>query len=238
MDNGNGFKYAIDIVFCIDATGSMQGLIDKVKNNALSFYNDLIAGMNAKGKKADSIRVKVVAFRDYVADKNKAMLVTDFFNLPYDNERFEQCIRSIKASGGGDEPEDGLEALAYSIRSNWNKSDCKKRQVIVIWTDASTHDLGYGRTVENYPRNMAANFAELSEWWGDSQLPSDYIDENAKRLILFAPDVVKKSGAYVETSWGLISDNWNNVIHYPSKAGEGLDDVDYHTILDTITNSI
>ena len=33
--------YNVDIVMCIDCTGSMQGLIDTVKQNALKFYLDL-----------------------------------------------------------------------------------------------------------------------------------------------------------------------------------------------------
>jgi hypothetical protein len=33
-----GLKYAVDIVFCIDVTGSMTPIIDQVKNNALRFY--------------------------------------------------------------------------------------------------------------------------------------------------------------------------------------------------------
>lgn len=37
MEN-NGFKmtYNVDLVFCIDATGSMEYLIDTVKQNALN----------------------------------------------------------------------------------------------------------------------------------------------------------------------------------------------------------
>ena len=33
------FDYNVDMVFCIDATGSMGGLIEKVKDNALNFLS-------------------------------------------------------------------------------------------------------------------------------------------------------------------------------------------------------
>lgn len=45
------FDYNVDMVFCIDATGSMGGLIDKVKNNALNFYQDVQKMMTNKQKK-------------------------------------------------------------------------------------------------------------------------------------------------------------------------------------------
>lgn len=228
--------YAIDMVFCIDATGSMNGLIDMVKENAINFYSDVINTLEKKNKHASQIRVKVVVFRDYVADKKDAMLVTDFFDLPKETSEFKECINSIVARGGGDEPEDGLEALAYAIRSKWNTASTKRRHIIVVWTDASTHDLGYGKSVSGYPSNMAADIVELSEWWGDGygQSESEYMDQSAKRLILFAPDYVKG----VETTWNKISDNWDEVIHVAAKAGAGLAEVDYGEVLDSIANSV
>lgn len=35
-----------------------------------------------------------------------------------------------------------------------------------------------------------------------------------------------------------ISDNWENVIHFPSEAGNGLNDVNYEQIIDSIANTI
>ena len=71
------------------------------------------------------------------------------------------------AFGGGDDPEDGLEALAYAIRSKWNTEGLKKRQLIVVWSDAPAHELGFGKSAENYPKKMAKDFNELTQWWGD-----------------------------------------------------------------------
>lgn len=227
---GSNYKitYTVDMVFVIDATGSMSNIIDIVKNNALNFYNDVCAKMIRKGKTVDKLRVRVVAFRDYVADGKEAMLVTDFFNLPEQAETFEKCVRSLEAKGGGDDPEDGLEALAYAIKSKWSEEGMKKRQVIVVWSDASTHELGFGKDVENYPKNMAKNLGELTAWWGDRQNPG-YMNQQAKRLLLYTPD---------EPGWSFISENWDNVLHFPSEAGEGLSEVDYGQILETIANTI
>ena len=54
---GQGMDYTVDMVFCIDATGSMENLtgsqkriINMVKENALRFYDDMLHKMEAKHK--------------------------------------------------------------------------------------------------------------------------------------------------------------------------------------------
>ena len=229
---GNGgfsMDYTVDMVFCIDGTGSMEDvtgsetkIINMVKENAVNFYSDFDGIMSRKGKKVRQLRVRVVVFRDYLADGKDAMMVTDFFLLPQQAKEFEACIQSIHADGGGDIPEDGLEALAYAIKSKWTTEGAKKRQVIVVWTDAGTHDIGYGSRSEFYPRGMPKSFSELNDWWDD-------MDPNFKRLVMFAPD---------ENGWSYISQNWDNTVHVPSAAGNGLAEKSYNEILNAIANSV
>lgn len=226
----NKFKvtYNVDMVFCIDSTGSMGNVIDMVKRNAIHLYEDVMQSMELKGKKINSLRVKLIAFRDYASDAENAMLASEFFELPEETEEFEECVKSIVAFGGGDDPEDGLEALGYAIKSAWNTEGVKKRQVIVVWTDAPTHMLGEGINAPNYPTKMAKDFSELTAWWGDSA-NEGFMNQNAKRLLLFAPDA---------PYWNSISDTWDNVIHFPSIAGAGLGEFDYQQIIDAISNTI
>lgn len=228
MASNYKITYNVDMVFCIDCTGSMDNVIEIVKNNALSFYQDVTDVMKQKHKQINQLRVRVVAFRDYLEDGADAMRVTDFFRLPEQSAEFEACVRSLKAEGGGDDPEDGLEALAYSIKSNWETEGIKKRQVIVVWTDSASHELGFGKSSEHYPKGMAKDLPELSAWWGDRN-NKGFIDNNAKRLILFAPD---------EPAWNIISRNWDCVLHFPSDAGDGLSDLEYSQIIDAISNTI
>lgn len=228
MGSNYQITYNVDMVFCIDCTGSMGNIIEIVKNNALNFYQDVTGVMEKKHKNISQLRVRIVAFRDYIADKDKAMMVTDFFKLPQEAEEFEKCVRSLTAEGGGDDPEDGLEALAYAIKSKWDTEGMKRRQVIVVWTDASTHQLGYGKDSGFYPNGMAKDIKELSSWWGGVQ-QSGFVDNNAKRLLLFAPDA---------PDWNVISQNWDNVLHFPSEAGKGLENLEYEEIINTISNSI
>ena len=55
------------------------------------------------------------------------------------------------------------------------------------------------------------------------------MDNNAKRLLIYAPNM---------PYWSTISDNWDNVLHFPSEAGNGLKGLEYREILDAIANSI
>jgi hypothetical protein len=220
-------KYTVDIVMCIDATGSMHPVIGRVKDNALKFYEDLKAHMESKSKSIDTLRVRVIAYRDYYNDGDKSMLASQFFTLPDEKEDFADFINDIEADGGGDEPECGLEAVALAIKSEWNKTGNKRRQIIVIWTDASTHPLekNAGSKPSNYPTNMAKDLDELTDWWEGQYGMS----RAAKRLIIYSPDTY---------AWSDIATNWNNTIQYPSKAGDGLEEVDYQTILDSIAASV
>lgn len=229
MASNYALKYNVDIVFCVDATGSMRPVIDQVKRDILNFHGDLTSAMEAKGKHIDGLRVRVVAFRDYLADGADAMLVTDFFDLPSQASDLSRCINSITPKGGGDEPEDSLEALAYAIKSDWLKTDSlMKRQVVVLWTDASPHDLGHAMPSPYYPSGMPGSLAELSGWWGSDNAPG-VMDDRAKRLLLFAPE---------HPTWDTISKSWNNTIYFPSIAGEGLKEYEYKQIIDVISNSI
>ena len=219
--------YHVDMVFCIDATGSMRHVLDFVKRNALGLYQDIVGAMEKKRKVISQLRVRVIAFRDYVADGEAAMMSSDFFTLPQQAQSFYDCVNGIEARGGGDIPEDGLEALGYAIRSDWTREGVKKRHLIVMWSDAPTHPLGHSRIAPWYPDGMARNFEELSLWWEDEQLGGG-MDESAKRLLLFAPDAPE---------WNRVSSEWSQVIHVQT-VSEGLMELEYQQVLDAVCNTI
>ena len=222
-----GIQYNVDIVLCIDATGSMTGIIDKVKMGALKFKDDLTRSMEEKGKSIHRLRVKVIPYRDYYCDGDKSMSESAFFVLPGEASEFASFVNGIKADGGGDEPENGLEAIALAMNSAWEKGD-KFRQIVVVWTDASAHPLekNAGSKPSNYPTDIPKNFDELTDLWEEQGGP---MNASAKRLIIYSPD------AY---PWTDISTHWENTIHYASKAGEGMAEVDYESIIDAVANSV
>ena len=121
MPSNYTMKYCVDIAMVIDATGSMGPLLDTVKNNALNFYSDLMRAMNEKGKKVHEVRVRVIAFRDYLADGKEAMLASGFFTLPDEAADFEELVKSITPFGGGDDRIRGEERLLLCIRMGAGK---------------------------------------------------------------------------------------------------------------------
>jgi von Willebrand factor type A domain len=224
-----GLTYSVDLVLVIDATGSMSPIIDNVKKSALSFHDDLQKHMTGIGKNIDALRVRVIAFRDYYADSAAdSLVVSDFLELPGQRADFSDFMHGLRATGGGDEPETGLEGLATAIRSPWAEEGAKQRQVIVLWTDASAHKLekNKGAKPAGYPASMPADFDELTDLWEGQDSP---VHQSWKRLLLFSPDVYP---------WTDIANNWDATLHYTSKAGAGLGDKDYKSILDAIAQSV
>ena len=229
MAGDQGLTYAVDLVLVIDATGSMAPIIESVKKSALSFHDDLENHMSSVGKKIDSLRVRVVAFRDFYADSAADSLVTsDFFELPDQRANFAAFLSGIVATGGGDEPETALEGLAEAIHSKWANEGAKQRQVIVLWTDASAHPLekNKGAKPGGYPAHLPADIDEMFDLWEGQSSP---VHPSFKRLLLYSPDVYP---------WTDIANNWDNTLHFTSKAGQGLIDKDYKSILDAIAQSV
>jgi hypothetical protein len=221
-----GLSYAVDIVFCIDVTGSMTPIIDAVKANALRFYDDVQTNLTAKGKNVDELRVRVIAFRDFAADGEAAMQESPFYRLPAEQSGFSEFVNGLIAEGGGDAPESGLEAVALAMNSEWTTRGDRRRQVVVVWTDQPALALDPAVVPAELKARVPADFSALTDVWEDTQGP---LGASSKRLILFAPDGPGCSD---------ISAVWENVVHHPSQAGGGLSDVDYGTIIDSIGNSV
>ncbi|HSU35618.1 MAG TPA: vWA domain-containing protein [Propionibacteriaceae bacterium] len=221
-----GLSYAVDIVFCIDVTGSMTPIIDAVKANALGFYDDVQNNLTAKGKNVAQLRVRVVAFRDFVADGAAALEESPFYALPDERNAFSEFVNGLIAEGGGDAAESGLEAVALAVNSPWTSAGDRRRQVIVVWTDQPAHTLDPAVVPADLASRVPADFSALTDVWEDEQ---GLMGSSSKRLILFAPD---------GPGWSDISAVWENVVHHPSQAGGGLSEVDYGTIIDSIGNSV
>lgn len=224
--SGQGLDYNVDIVMCIDATGSMSPILSEVKNNAMSFYKKFIEEMEAQDppKSVQQLRIKVIVFRDYGCD-SEPMVESKFFTLGEggEDEDFNSFMNDIAAEGGGDGPENALEALALAMKSDWVKTGAVRRHVIMMYTDAPALKLQERAGSTGYPAGMPASIAELREWW-----EGQYMENRAKRLLLFAP---------ADTPWSDMID-WQNTFHTPSRAGSGCDDTDLRTCIHLLVKSI
>lgn len=223
--------YDVDLVLCIDGTGSMGPIIEMTKKNALNLPEDIMRKAEDLEMKISSLRMRIIVFRDYLSDGEYAMQTTDFFKLPAEKEEMHRVVSGVIASGGGDEPEDALEAIAYAMNSDWQPScpGAKRRQLIAVWTDASAHELGYGKSSPYYDHSLPKDFDELTDWWGDDESEKSCMHYRSKRMALFAPNV---------RPWTLLRNNWDNVFHYPSVAGQGMSESSYEEIINLLLKTL
>ena len=213
----------LDLIMCIDCTGSMGDALGTVKKHALDFWPDLKRQLRERDKNVENFRIKIIAFRDYNSDGKDAMAESKFFNIPEQEKEYKKYVSGLDAHGGGDDPEHGLEAIALAINSEWLElQDEKHSHVIMVWTDVSAHELT-GKTSRNYPENMPKNIEELKMLWDEK------LNSSSKRLLLFAPKLYP---------WNKIPTEWNNAFHFPFEGKSGLSKVDYKSVIESIADFI
>ncbi len=219
-------EYFVDIVMCIDATASMIPIIDEVKANALSIYQKFVEGMEESDRNVEQLRIKVIAFRDYGCDP-EPMQESKFFTLPAENDAFQAFVNGITASGGGDGPENALEAIALALKSDWTTGGSNRRHVVVVFSDAPALAFSARSGAASYPAGMPADIAALGAWWEgtDQSLGSTY-QRKAGRLVAFVPNA---------EPWTEMQ-AWNR--YWPSfTSGRGCDDVDMQAVIDLVVGS-
>src|SRR5215210_4519791 len=128
--NANAEK-TLEMVFVLDTTGSMGGLIDGAKQRIWGIINEV---MQTPGKPA--VRVGLVAYRD----KGDAY-VTQVLPLTNDLDKVYTTLMEYRADGGGDGPEDVRQALADGVRkAGWSKPAGDTAQIVFLVGDAPPHD--------------------------------------------------------------------------------------------------
>lgn len=220
----------VDICFAIDCTGSMQASIDNVRKMALNMHKQLEKALEEKSRPLENLRIKVLAFRDIDADGSSAFKETRFFNIPEEYDEFQSFVNGLVADGGGDEPESGLEALSIALNSEWCNEGTRKRHIVVLFTDASTHELGSNRTPiqSEFASRVVNSYPALGDLWMDTQ--GGVINQSGKRLIIYAPDC---------SPWSNIQDDWGGlVIHCISRAGDGCKEHTVDEICNTVAGSV
>ncbi len=206
----------VDVAMCIDVTGSMSGLINTVKKNAISFYDSFKSACEKSDITLSGLNAQVIAFRDKNVDYNW-LETSSTFSLPAQKTEFDSFVNSLYASGGGDAPESGLEALEKAFKkTDWGIDDGYHRHVVILWTDV-TYLVGSAYT--------DLTVEALEPVW--NSMPS------GRRLIIFAPtgkDYYSSNGG----SWDKL-DGWKNVIHEDDLTS-GFNNFDY--ILESIIGEL
>jgi len=119
----------IEVVFVLDATGSMSSLIEGAKRKIWSIANQIIIG-----DPMPDVKIGLVAYRDRGDE-----YIVKSFNLSEDIDEVYSNLIGITAGGGGDFPEDVNKALEYAVDSmNWSEDDNVLRLVFLVG-DAPPH---------------------------------------------------------------------------------------------------
>ena len=121
----------LEMVFVIDTTGSMGGLIEGAKQRVWRIVNEVM-----QDEYRPDVRVGLVAYRDRGDE-----YVTEVTPLTTDLDRVYSTLLSFKAAGGGDTPEDVKRGLKDGIeRAGWSKSNGRVTKVMFLVGDAPPHN--------------------------------------------------------------------------------------------------
>ena len=125
----------LDVVICVDTTGSMSAVLDSIKA-AASDIVDRIA------KDTNNYRIAVVDYKDSPA-QGDPYTYRDDASFTNDKSKIQTAINGFTAGGGGDWPEAVYSGLMHSIDGNslgyW-RSDTKVKKIIILMGDAPPHD--------------------------------------------------------------------------------------------------
>ncbi|HEY6119309.1 MAG TPA: vWA domain-containing protein [Pyrinomonadaceae bacterium] len=121
----------LEMVFVLDTTSSMTGLIDGAKQRIWGIVNDVM-----QSPSHPNVRIGLVGYRD-----RGDAYVTTVLPLTSDLDKVYSTLMNYQAAGGGDAPEDVRRALADGVRSvGWSKGSSGLAQILFLVGDAPPHD--------------------------------------------------------------------------------------------------
>ena len=121
----------LEMVFVLDTTGSMGGLIEGAKQRIWGIVNEAM-----QSPSRPSVRVGLVAYRD-----NGDQYVTQVLPLTDDLDRVYTTLMQYRAEGGGDGPENVRRALHDGVhRAGWSQGSRNVARIIFLVGDAPPHD--------------------------------------------------------------------------------------------------
>lgn len=141
-------KPKVEVVFVLDSTGSMSGLIEGAKEKIWSIANTVVAQ-----KPTPEVRIGLISYRDRGDE-----YVTRRFDLTDDIDAVFKNLQSFKADGGGDGPESVNQALDEAVsKMSWS-GDRQTTRIVFLVGDFPPHmnykdDVKYPVTCEKAARN-------------------------------------------------------------------------------------
>ncbi|MBN1620019.1 VWA domain-containing protein [candidate division WOR-3 bacterium] len=119
----------IEVVFVLDATGSMSGLIEGAKQKIWSIANEILSG-----DPVPDVKIGLVVYRDRGDE-----FVVKKYDITDDIDQIYIDLTAVRADGGGDFPEDVNQALSWAVDSmSWTDSDNVLKLIFLVG-DAPPH---------------------------------------------------------------------------------------------------
>ena len=156
----------LEMVFVLDTTGSMGGLIDGAKQRIWGIINEV---MQKPSK--PRVRVGLVAYRD-LGD----VYVTKLLPITEDLDKAYTILMDYQAGGGGDTPENVRKALAEGVRgAGWSKSRRGLAQIVFLVGDAPPQNYAQEpdvlvTTAEAVRKNMIVNTIQCGNLDGTREI--------------------------------------------------------------------
>jgi Mg-chelatase subunit ChlD len=129
-DNNRNERKTLEMVFALDTTGSMGGLIEGAKQRIWGIVNEVM-----QSESRPNVRIGLVAYRDR-GDR----YVTEVFPMTDNLDAVYTTLMDYRADGGGDTPENVRRALADAVhKAGWSKQSDRIAQVVFLVGDAPPH---------------------------------------------------------------------------------------------------
>lgn len=129
--NATASNATLEMVFVLDTTGSMGGLLEGAKQRIWGIVNEVM-----QSSSRPSVKIGLVAFRD-LGDQ----YVTDVVPLTDDLDKVYTTLMSYEAAGGGDTPENVRRALSDAVdQAGWSRQTQNLAQIIFLVGDAPPHN--------------------------------------------------------------------------------------------------
>ena len=123
-------RKTLEMVFALDTTGSMGGLIEGAKQRIWGIVNEVM-----QSDERPNVRVGLVAYRDR-GDR----YVTEVFPVTDNLDAVYTSLMDYRAEGGGDTPENVRRALADAVhKAGWSQQSDSIAQVVFLVGDAPPH---------------------------------------------------------------------------------------------------
>jgi VWA domain-containing protein len=121
----------MEMVFVLDTTGSMGGLLSGAKQRIWGIVNEVM-----QSSSLSSVKVGLVAYRD-----RGDQYITQVLPLTEDLDKVYSTLMDYKPAGGGDFEENVRRALAEGVaKAGWSQSSSNHVQILFLVGDAPPHD--------------------------------------------------------------------------------------------------